>query len=69
VSGEVDRDERTEPGLDIGEKKVEPVEAARARGRGRRGRGRRRQAARRRRRDIAPGEAAEPTAVEFQRQC
>jgi hypothetical protein len=66
VSGEIDRNERTKPGLDIGEKKVEPVEAARARRRGRRDRGGRRWAARRRR-DIASGEAAEPTAVEFQR--
>jgi hypothetical protein len=65
VSGEIDRDERTEPGLDIGEKKVEPVEAARARRRGRRPRGGRRLLARQR--DTASGEAAEPTAVEFQR--
>jgi len=67
VSGEINGDERTEPGLDIGEKKVEPVEATRARRRSGRDRGRRGQAAPRRRRDIAPGEAVEPTAVEFQR--
>jgi hypothetical protein len=66
VRSQVNRHERTETGLDVGEEKGEPVKAARARARRRIvgcGRGVLRC---RRRRKTRFGAAAEPTAVKFQ---
>jgi hypothetical protein len=67
LCGEIDRDEWTEAGLDIREKKVEPVEAARARRRCGSGYRDRRLLARRRWEKTAIDATIEPTAVKFQR--
>jgi len=66
---EIDRQERTEAGLDVGEEESEGVERARARLRCRSLRCRRRLLRCRRRRKPGRGVAVEPTAVEFQREC
>jgi hypothetical protein len=66
VRGQIDRDERTEAGLDVGEEKGEPVKPARARARRRIARCGRRLLECRRWRKTDLGAAAQPTAVKFQ---
>jgi hypothetical protein len=65
MRGQIDRDERTEAGLDVGEEKGEPVKAARARARRRLVRCGRGVLRCRRRRKTCFGAAAQPTAVKF----
>jgi hypothetical protein len=70
VRGEIDRHERTKAGLNVGEKKGEPVEATNAgarrdRLRGRRGLLRWRRWRKRERRKRTVGAAVEPTAGKF----
>jgi hypothetical protein len=66
VRRQIDRDERTEAGLDVGKEKGEPVKAARARARRRIARCGRRLLECRRGRKTYLGAAAQPTAVKFQ---
>jgi len=65
VCGQIDRDERTEAGLDVGEKKGEPVETARACSRRRIAYCGRRLLRCRRRRKTTADATVEPTAVKF----
>jgi hypothetical protein len=66
LRGQIDRDERTETGLDVGEKEGEPVEAARACPRRRIACCGRRLLRCRRRRKTPADATVEPTAVKFQ---
>jgi hypothetical protein len=66
VRGEIDRNEGTETGLDVGEEKGEPVKAARTSSRRRIACCGRRLLECRRRRKARIGAAVEPTAVKFQ---
>jgi hypothetical protein len=67
MRSQIDSNERTKTGLNVGEKKGEPVEAANAPRRRRRLCCRHRVLRWRRRRNSAVGAAVEPTAVQFQR--
>jgi hypothetical protein len=66
VRGQIDRNEGTETGLNVGEEKGEPVKPARARTRRRIARCGRRLLECRRWRKTDLGAAAQPTAVKFQ---
>jgi len=65
MRGQIDRNERTEAGLDVGEEKGEPVEAARACARRRIACCGRRLLRYRRRRKTSADATVEPTAVKF----